>query len=102
MLILQSQWPLQQALSLDPGWQGQVMGQSRRLLADDIVAPASVKGGLQALPNQSRPDWIRWELLAHLWLQFYKPILFPVSCCILLMRHAIAPGPSSAIANMQS
>ena len=69
MLILQSQWPLQQALSLDPGWQGQVMGQNRRLLAVDTVAPASVKGGLQALPNQ-RPDWVRWEFLAHFLLQF--------------------------------
>ena len=64
MLILQTQWPLQQALSLDPGWQGQVMGQSRRLLAVDTVAPASVKGALQAPPNQGRPDWVRWDLLA--------------------------------------
>lgn len=63
MLILQSQWPLQQALPLDPGWQGQVIGQSRHLLAVDTVAPASVKGALQAPPNQSRPDWVRREFL---------------------------------------
>ena len=65
MLILQSQWPLQQALTLDPGWQGQVMGQSssRHLLAVEPLAPASVKGALQAAPNQSRPNWVRWESL---------------------------------------
>lgn len=61
MLVLQSQWPLQQAVSLDRGWQGQVMGHSsnRHLLGIDTLAPASAKGSFQAMSNQARPDWVR-------------------------------------------
>lgn len=61
MLVLQSQWPLQQTVTLDRGWQGQVMGQgsNRHLLGIDALAPVSVQGDLQAVPNQARPDWVR-------------------------------------------
>ena len=62
MLVLQSQWPLQQALTLDQGWQGQVMGQGsgRHLLAVNALAPAMVQpGALTAPPHPARPDWVR-------------------------------------------
>ena len=61
MLVLQVHWPLQQALALDQGWHGQIMGpsSSRHLLAVDAVAPAMMQGALVAGPNQGRPDWVR-------------------------------------------
>ncbi len=69
MLVLQSQWPMQQhSLLPDDQWQGSVMGtgRSRHLMAVDALAPAMSQGALGRGGNAGRPDWVRYTPW-HLW-----------------------------------
>ncbi|KAA6424488.1 MAG: PQ loop repeat family [Trebouxia sp. A1-2] len=62
MLVLQSQWPVQQhSLLPDHHWQGSVMGpgSSRHLMAVDAMAPAMSQAALGGGGNAGRPDWVR-------------------------------------------
>jgi len=62
MLVLQSQWPMQQhSLLPDHQWQGSIMGpgSSRHLMAVDALAPAMSQGALGGGGNAGRPDWVR-------------------------------------------
>lgn len=63
MLVLQSQWPVQQhSLLPDHHWQGSVMGpgSSRHLMAVDAMAPAMSQAALGGGGNAGRPDWVRY------------------------------------------
>lgn len=60
MLVLQSQWPMQQTLPTDQ-WQGSVMaqGSGRHLLAVDAFAPSMSQGAIGGSGSPGRPDWVR-------------------------------------------
>ena len=60
LMLVQSQWPMQQSLPLDQ-WQGSLTAQggSRHLFASDTLAPALPQGAVGAVGNADRPDWVR-------------------------------------------
>lgn len=78
MLVLQSQWPMQQhSLLPDHQWQGSVMGtgSSRHLMAVDALAPAMSQGALGGGGNAGRPDWVRYTLATLGTHACCKPVL---------------------------
>lgn len=60
LMLVQSQWPMQQSLPLDQ-WQDSLAakGGSRHLFALDTPAPAVPQGAVGAVGNADRPDWVR-------------------------------------------